>query len=537
MKNNKFEFWCPLDISKGKDDSGKEVMKLGGIASTADKDSDEEFLDPSGFNIDEFKKSGVINWHHGTKKSAATIIGEPSKAEIRDDGFYVETVLYPSSELAKEVYQLAQTLEKDSKTRRLGYSIEGSVDERGSNDEKHPDYKKIKKATITGLAITHMPKNPKTFADIIKGNVDEEDEEEDNVKKSTNTENAAPLKKESLEGVKYVIKAMTNDERMLNIFKTYSGITIEKAEKVNYLLNQIQNKMSKMEKLISNEDIEKALSSIGLDPKENPFIETIEKGKDKKDMMTPEEIAAAVTKKTTGDDEEEEDKKPSKKKMEKAKSQDEEEQDEEDEEEEDEKPVKKAIKKAKKDEEEEPKNKMEMNKFKKSPMKKDMDEDEEDENEDDVKKSKNSDVLAAINSIAEKQKTDTKSLGTLIKAQLDTINEINNKLIDTQTELKKANDKIEELSGQSQGRKSITKGFVDRQFDKGEDENKNSNSNVLSKSRDSKAILNILDRETTSKGHYDEEFGNATMSFESSKTITANVLSRLKLEKNIVIVD
>ena len=52
MEIGNFNFWCPVEISKAIDpNTGEEQMLLGGIASTADEDSDGEFLDPKGFDI------------------------------------------------------------------------------------------------------------------------------------------------------------------------------------------------------------------------------------------------------------------------------------------------------------------------------------------------------------------------------------------------------------------------------------------------------------------------------------------------------
>ena len=58
MKNNSIErsftFWCPITKAAEKvvdPTTGEDVMVLGGIASTADEDSDGEFLDPKGFDI------------------------------------------------------------------------------------------------------------------------------------------------------------------------------------------------------------------------------------------------------------------------------------------------------------------------------------------------------------------------------------------------------------------------------------------------------------------------------------------------------
>ena len=188
---NSFKFWCPIEKAQETIDptTGEQVMRLGGIASTSDEDADGEFLDPKGFDIKPLMASGMVNWHHQAKGQPATIIGEPTKAEIRPEGLYIETDLYPSSKIACDVWELANTLEKDSKTRRLGYSIEGKVVKRKSNNKNSPDYKKIVKAIITGVAITHQPKNPKTFANIIKGEIDDDmdDDEETKEEKSLDT--------------------------------------------------------------------------------------------------------------------------------------------------------------------------------------------------------------------------------------------------------------------------------------------------------------------------------------------------------------
>lgn len=182
MKDNNFKFWVPLTIRKAKDKDGKEVMKVGGIASTYDEDSDGEFLDPKGFDLKPLMSTGVINWHHQTKTNPEAIIGEPTKAEIKKQGLYLESELYADSELAKKVYKLAEVLQANSSTRRLGFSIEGKALEK---DKSNP--KIIKRASITGCAITYMPKNPSTFVDIIKGNVDYEEVEEVKVEDSSLT--------------------------------------------------------------------------------------------------------------------------------------------------------------------------------------------------------------------------------------------------------------------------------------------------------------------------------------------------------------
>lgn len=170
MKTEKnFNFWVPLEISKGKDKKGEEVMRIGGIASTGHEDSDEETLETAGFDVKPLLKSGFLNYHHMQKSDPSAIIGEPTKAEITKKGLYIEGTLYKDSPMAKKVYELAQLLEKSSSTRRLGFSIEGKATER---DPMNP--KRIIKASITGCAVTFSPKNSHTLAEIIKGDVESE---------------------------------------------------------------------------------------------------------------------------------------------------------------------------------------------------------------------------------------------------------------------------------------------------------------------------------------------------------------------------
>lgn len=563
---NKFEFWCPVEISKAKNDKGEEVMRIGGIASTKDEDADGEFLDPSGFDISEFNKSGVVNWHHQAKNSPATIIGEPSKSEIRKDGFYVETDLYPSSELAQEVYELAQTLSKDSKTRRLGYSIEGVVLER---DPINP--KRVTKAKITGLAITHMPKNAQTFADIIKGFAGEEDEEVE--EKSLDTEGGAALTKESIAGLEkgkkaligevrewsgkkykkttsgwqklpsekktekkmfvdegtgeefevdvsteekvrttspsrekkikeeekvltnlnnketYVIKSMDEESMKNKISETFSGITVEKAREVLFFINKIKDEMSKNNK-ITDEKLEKAFEILGIESNgKNPFLEKATT------IGTADETKGGKTTIIEKDEEEDEDSKVDPKT---------------------EAFIKKMFDGGTGEEEE----------------------DEEEEDEEGIEKSYSPDIIKAIESVKEDNFKSSKAVAVLVKAQMDAFGNLLEKfgtleedLKETKSQLKKATETIDRIGGQSQGRKSLTKGYIERKFDGQQD--------ILSKGfsvvSGRKQISEILDNATFAKGGYDEEFSKALTSFEAGGEISENVKSRLKNEFKVVI--
>jgi hypothetical protein len=164
VRQKKINFFVPLELKKG----GKE-MWIKGICSSDSEDSDGEILEPSGFDFAPLLKSGYFNWNHKSGERAGSIIGRPTAAKVINGGkdFFVEGYLYSSKKEAQEVWDLAETLEKEDPERQLGFSIEGTAIKR---DAKNP--KRVLKAIITDIAITHRPKNSNTLLQLIKGEVD-----------------------------------------------------------------------------------------------------------------------------------------------------------------------------------------------------------------------------------------------------------------------------------------------------------------------------------------------------------------------------
>lgn len=161
-QGNKFNFFVPASIEKS-GETGELFIK--GIASGPSKDSDGENLDPSGFDFEPLLRSGYFNWNHQAQKSPGAILGRPTHARITESNeFYVEGFLYKGLEDAVKLYNLAQVLEHEDPERRLGFSIEGTATERDPINTK-----RVRRAVITGIAITHCPKNPNTLLSIIKG--------------------------------------------------------------------------------------------------------------------------------------------------------------------------------------------------------------------------------------------------------------------------------------------------------------------------------------------------------------------------------
>lgn len=474
MTAQKFRFYTPVNISKAKDKEGKEIMRLGGIASTADEDSDGENLMPAGFDISTLKKSGIVNWHHQAKSNPEAIIGEPSKVELTKKGLYIESDLYGDSDLAQKVYKLAQVLDKNSKTRRLGYSIEGRVLERDPLNKSI-----VTKAEITGVAITHMPKNPKTFAEIIKGKIDddsiEEKEEEgidDEIKKkmSAGSESGRAVTKESLNKKVKNLTTFSKGEVFTQLFEDVPNVDINTAKQIYSLIEKSSQMKNKGK--ITSDDIVKAYGALGIDVpanlqksadaeaiEETPAteVETVEKGQ----TETTTEVAVEETIEKGGD---------------------------------------------------EPKG---LGKY-----------------FDKLEKAMSA-QMRAVGILVQNQHMQIEGLSDeigFVKAQNQDLME---ELSSAKEEIAKAQETIEEIGNTTPGRKSTTKAI--ERFDKGQNsEQINASKNVLNKARDKKTILHVLDTLAFEKG-YDDEFSKACTVFETSGQISDAVVTRLKLEKGIII--
>lgn len=165
-----FSVFIPFETIKGGEGTDKyQNMLFRGIASTTKhgEDADGETLEPEGMDLADLLREGNINYHHLWTDKPSTIIGEPVKAEIRNGELYLEGRLYPSSAKAREVFDLAEVLEKDSDTRRLGFSIEGKAVKRDPRNKN-----RITKSRIRNVAITPSPKCKGTRMEIMKGGLD-----------------------------------------------------------------------------------------------------------------------------------------------------------------------------------------------------------------------------------------------------------------------------------------------------------------------------------------------------------------------------
>lgn len=139
---------------------------IAGIASTEDRDVQNETVLQAGMDFQPLLERGFINWNH--QAGPENIIGQPVDARIvksrGKSAFYVKGELFEGHARADAAWSLLQTLEKarasGQSDRRLGWSVEGGVLERRGNQ--------IAKSVVRQLALTHEPVNYGTFAQLAK---------------------------------------------------------------------------------------------------------------------------------------------------------------------------------------------------------------------------------------------------------------------------------------------------------------------------------------------------------------------------------
>lgn len=143
--------------------------RIGGLISTDNKDRQGEIVIQKGLDFSDFLNSGWFNDNHD--KATDSPIGYPDaktlrlvqKGEVLPDGrpapgngTWSEGYLL-ESQRGNKIWDLAQSLKKAGDERRLGFSIEGSIQKRIG-----PDRKTIAKAKVRNVAITNCPVNTDT---------------------------------------------------------------------------------------------------------------------------------------------------------------------------------------------------------------------------------------------------------------------------------------------------------------------------------------------------------------------------------------
>lgn len=163
MGDTPFKFDIQVEcFEKAGADPSRE-RRIGGIVSTDAIDRQGEQLIQKGLDFSPFLKGGWFNDNHD--HSTEALVGYPDFCELRSlpdggQGWYVEGYLLKGHQRADNLWNIAQALQKSD--RRLGFSVEGHIEER---DAANP--KIVRKAQVREVAITRCPVNTNTGLDVL----------------------------------------------------------------------------------------------------------------------------------------------------------------------------------------------------------------------------------------------------------------------------------------------------------------------------------------------------------------------------------
>lgn len=168
MSDQSFSFHIPLEILKG---GSEDEWRIGGVASTEDKDFQGEVVKIDGLDISSLASNGFFNQDH--KKGFENILGKIDFAEKRQNDqigkyLYVEGSLFKTQPASSAAWNIMKELKDDD--RKMQLSVEGKIIKREGKDKKT-----ITQAKVENVALTLNPINKNTFATFLKsmeGNVD-----------------------------------------------------------------------------------------------------------------------------------------------------------------------------------------------------------------------------------------------------------------------------------------------------------------------------------------------------------------------------
>lgn len=165
-----FAFQTPIAFFEKADAPEGTKRRIGGLVSTESRDRQDEVVLQRGLDFGDFLRHGWYNDNHS--KATDGILGYPDRVQYVEKGqklpdgsvapapgHWAEGYLL-ETEKAQKIWELGNALQKSG--RRLGYSIEGSVEQRSGKDRKV-----IAKAKVKNVAITNCPVNADTRLEVI----------------------------------------------------------------------------------------------------------------------------------------------------------------------------------------------------------------------------------------------------------------------------------------------------------------------------------------------------------------------------------
>ncbi len=160
METDDFYVWVPgsVDILEKASENIEDTRPIGGFCSTDRLDRQGEVVVQKGLDFGEFVKHGYFNDNH--RQGTADILGYPSTAVLKGGRWWTEGNLLKNFGPADKVWELAKALKASGAPRRLGFSIEGKILERGQRN-------RILRATVRNVAITNCPVNTECTWDVL----------------------------------------------------------------------------------------------------------------------------------------------------------------------------------------------------------------------------------------------------------------------------------------------------------------------------------------------------------------------------------
>lgn len=231
-QEKKLNVFIPIDENslsmKSQQDEDTEVEKdfyVSGYGSTPNVDLQGETVRPEGIEIDTiFLRQGFVNYEHDHEK----LIGVPTENCYvdKDYGLYIEAKLFKDDPYAKKMIDLAKHLKKANVNRNLGFSIEGIINKRNTNDNSI-----IESVTITGVALTASPANQESTWDYFMKSL------QTGYETSPDTQvDGAAIRRESLANSITFISNLMNEYSSKEIATLMSDTTsmLEKDNKMDY---------------------------------------------------------------------------------------------------------------------------------------------------------------------------------------------------------------------------------------------------------------------------------------------------------------
>lgn len=160
MRDIPFDFQIPVTFFEKSDAEAGKQRRIGGVISTENPDRQGEIILQRGLDFNDFLTYGWYNDNHD--RSADGILGYPEQVRFFQkgavlpngevmpaDGHWAEGYLLETKK-SDRIWELGKALQKTN--RRLGFSVEGSIQKRVG-----PLRKTIAKARVKNVAITHVP--------------------------------------------------------------------------------------------------------------------------------------------------------------------------------------------------------------------------------------------------------------------------------------------------------------------------------------------------------------------------------------------